>query len=259
MSAEQKNEIVICGTRIDNVTMVEAVERIGDLVRARKPSYAITPNVDHLVKLQQDADFRKIYSGASLVLADGVPLLWAAGFLGTPLKEKVSGSDLVPELCEASAKKGHKLFLLGGRPGAADKAKEVLERRYPSIRIVGTCCPPVGFEKNQEESRKIDEAIRTAAPDIVLVGLGAPKQEKWIHQNSQRLEIPVSIGVGVTFEFIANMVQRAPKWMQSVGLEWFWRLVMEPKRLWRRYLVDDPKFFVLVWKQKFSKKPNPSS
>ena len=112
----------------------------------------------------------------------------------------------------------------------------------------------MGFEKNTQENQKSVEAVRAASPDILLVGLGAPKQEKWIYQNSRALGVPVSIGVGVTFEFIANMVSRAPKWMQVSGLEWFWRLIMEPKRLWKRYRLDDPKFFALVWKQKFSKK-----
>ncbi len=244
----------ICGVQIDNLTMRGSLERIGDLVRQRKPSYVITPNADHIVKVQNDALFKKIYAEASLVLADGMPLIWASYFLGTPLKEKVSGSDLVPELCREAAKKGYRLFFLGGRPGAADRAKEFLEKEFPKINIVGTDCPPLGFEKDAAEMRRISEKIKRSAPDILLVGLGAPKQEKWIYDSHNDVQVPVSVGVGVTFEFIAKIVKRAPKWMQKAGLEWSWRLVMEPKRLWRRYLLDDPVFFVLVLKQKFSKK-----
>ena len=150
----KKNSIILTGIRIDNVSMKEAVQRISALVSARKPSYVITPNADHMVKLRSDEEFRKIYAEASLVLADGIALVWAAHFLGTPLKEKVSGSDLVPEQCKDAAQKGYKIFLMGGRPGAADKAKAVLERQYPGIRIVGTSCPPQGFEKDEKENRR---------------------------------------------------------------------------------------------------------
>lgn len=248
----QKNRVYICGIWIDNLSMSESVSRIGEFVRARKPSYVVTPNVDHLVKLQKDELFRRIYDDATLVLADGMPLIWHSYFLGTPLKAKVSGSDLVPELCENAAKEGYKLFFLGGRPGAAEKAKAVLEKKYPGIQIVGAYCPAFGFEKYVKENLKIVEMIKQAAPDILLVGLGAPKQEKWIYNYYQLLGVPVSIGVGVTFELIARIVSRAPKWMQGVGLEWFWRLSMEPRRLWRRYLLDCPRFLILVLKQKFT-------
>jgi N-acetylglucosaminyldiphosphoundecaprenol N-acetyl-beta-D-mannosaminyltransferase len=202
------------------------------------------------MKLQNDAEFRQIYDNASLVLADGMPLIWASKFLGTSLKEKISGSDLFPKLCKVAAEKGYRLFFMGGRPGAALKAAEVLRDRYPDIQIVGTYSPPFGFENDREENDKIVRAIKNAKPDILFVGLGAPKQEKWIYKYRNDYQVPMSIGVGVSFEFVSGMVKRAPLWMQRVGLEWFWRLMMEPKRLWKRYLVDDPVFFWLVLKQK---------
>jgi len=210
----------------------------------------VTPNVDHIVQLQKNADLKKVYKDAALVLADGMPLLWAAKFLGTPLKEKISGSDLFPKLCEVAARKGYKLFFCGGREGAADAAKAVLEQKNLGLNVVGTYCPPFGFENDEEENNKIIAMIKDSKPDILFVGLGAPKQEKWIHKYKEKYQVPVSIGIGVSFEFIAGMVKRAPVWMQKAGLEWFWRLMMEPGRLWKRYLIDDMQFFGLVFKQK---------
>jgi len=248
-----RKTVKICGIDIHNVSMEEAVDIIDGFIKERGVHYVVTPNTDHIVKLKRDPEFKEIYEKASLILADGMPILWAAKFLGAPLQEKVSGSDLFPRLCEASARKGYKLFFLGGRPGAALKAAEVLGKRYPGIKIIGIYSPPHGFEKDAEEDKKILTLIRTAGPDILFVGLGAPKQEKWISAHYQELNVPVSIGVGVSFEFVSGMVRRAPLWMQKSGLEWLWRLMIEPARLWKRYLVDDMEFFWFVLKQKCSK------
>jgi len=188
-----------------------------------------------------------------LVLADGTLLLWAAKFLGTPLKEKISGSDLFPKLCKLSAKKGYKVFFLGGRSDASVTAKKVLQNRYTGLDVVGTYSPPLGFESDPVENKKIIKLIKNFKPDILFVGLGAPKQEKWIYSHKAKYQVPVSIGIGVSFEFVAGMVKRAPRWMQIIGLEWFWRVLMEPLRLWQRYLVDDMKIFGLVLKQKLQK------
>jgi N-acetylglucosaminyldiphosphoundecaprenol N-acetyl-beta-D-mannosaminyltransferase len=243
-------KIDICGVRVDNATMSESVETIGRLVTKGASDYVVTPNVDHVVRFQDDDAFRRVYAKAALVLADGMPLLWAGKYLGKPFKEKVSGSDLVPALCAAAVKKNHRLFFLGGRPGAAALAKTKLEARYPGIRIVGHYAPAFGFEYDAAENTRIIGMIRETAPDILLIGLGSPKQEKWAHQHGSKTGVPVMVGVGVTFEFIAGMVSRAPKFMQRSGLEWLWRLLSEPTRLWRRYLLDDPRFFWLLFKQK---------
>jgi N-acetylglucosaminyldiphosphoundecaprenol N-acetyl-beta-D-mannosaminyltransferase len=212
---------MIAGVEIDNITMDQTLSLIEDLIQKRKVSYIVTPNVDHIIKLQRDLEFQKIYREAACVLPDGMPLLWAGRFLRTPLKEKVSGSDLVPRLCEISAQKRYRLFFLGGRPGAAQGAKERLNERLPYLEVVGVYSPPFGFEKNDEENEKIAKMIKETAPDILLVGLGAPKQEKWIYQHYKKLQIPISMGVGVTFEFIAGMVKRAPHWMQTSALNGF--------------------------------------
>lgn len=245
------SKINICGIAMDNLYLSEAVSRIDAEVLASSPKFVVTPNVDHIVQLQSDFDFKNIYNNARLVLADGMPIIWASHFLGTPLKERVTGADLAPELCALAHRKGYQLFFLGGRPDAARQAKERIEKRYPGIKPIAIYSPPFGFEQDEEENKKILKMIKESKPDILLVGLGAPKQEKWIYRNYKELGVPVSVGVGVTFEFMAGIVKRAPKWMQNAGLEWFWRLLMEPSRLWKRYLIKDMPFFWLVLKQKF--------
>ena len=235
----------ICGVSIDNVTMEEAICCIQQLILKRSPSVVVTPNVDHIMKLQSDESFQQIYRDADLVLADGLPLLWAAKFLGTPLKAKVSGSDLFPRLCEFSSNKHYRLFFLGGRAGAALKAADILQKRYTGIDEINVYSPPHGFEHDMEENSKIVQMVQNSQSDILFVGLGAPKQEEWIKQYILQCEVSVAIGVGVSFEFVAGMVKRAPVWMQNTGLEWFWRLIMEPRRLWKRYLIDDMQFFLV--------------
>jgi N-acetylglucosaminyldiphosphoundecaprenol N-acetyl-beta-D-mannosaminyltransferase len=246
-------KVNLLGVHIDNIDRAGAMERIAALVRERRPSLVVTPNVDHLVNLQTDPEFQEIYRQAALVLTDGVPLLWAARFLGTPIREKLSGSDIFHDLCRLSAERGFRVFFMGGREGAAVVAAQLMRLEHPGLQIVGVYSPPFGFERDAAESARIDVMLTEARPDLLLLGLGAPKQEKWAARNSARLGIPVTVGVGITFEYTAGMVQRAPVWMQRVGLEWLFRLLMEPGRLWRRYLINDPKFFWLVLKQRLGR------
>jgi N-acetylglucosaminyldiphosphoundecaprenol N-acetyl-beta-D-mannosaminyltransferase len=243
-------KVTICGTAVDNVTMAEAVERIAGLVAAGEPSFVVTPNVDHIVRLQHDDGFRRAYADASLVLADGSPLLWASRVLGSPLAERVTGSDLFPELCRRAAERSWSVYFFGGRPGAAEEAGVRMRARFPGLAVAGTDCPPLGFERDPAVDAACVRRIREARPDILFVGLGAPKQEKWIHAHRADLGVPVSVGIGVTFDFVAGMVRRAPLWLQRAGLEWLWRLLMEPGKLWRRYLIDDTRFFRLVLAQR---------
>lgn len=249
----KRERVNVGGIKIDNVSMAEALKAIEELVAARKPCYVTSPNVDILIRYRRDREFARYYDEDALCLADGVPIMWAANFLGTPLKEKISGSDLVPKVCELANRKGYKIFFMGGRPGAADAAKAKLLETLKDIKIVGTYAPPFGFERDAAELQKIADMVKAAKPDILFVGLGAPKQELWIKRYHEELGVPVSMGVGVTFEFIAGIVKRAPVWMQNIGLEWFWRLCMEPGRLWKRYLIDDTQFFGIILQQKFGR------
>jgi N-acetylglucosaminyldiphosphoundecaprenol N-acetyl-beta-D-mannosaminyltransferase len=247
------SKINICNVIVDNISMQETLGAIEDLITRGDPCYISSTNVDMVVRCNRDPQFARHYAEGILSLADGVPLMWAAKFLGTPLKEKVSGSDLVPKVCELANRRGYKVFFLGGRPGAAETAKNKLQEILKDLKVVGVYAPPFGFEKDEAELKKISWMVKEAKPDILFVGLGAPKQERWIKQYHREVGVPVSMGVGVTFEFIAGIVRRAPKWMQSAGLEWLWRLVMEPRRLWKRYLVDDMQFFGLLLQQKMER------
>jgi N-acetylglucosaminyldiphosphoundecaprenol N-acetyl-beta-D-mannosaminyltransferase len=249
-TAQPKPRVKLCGVAVDTYTFNEVIEIILDQVKShQKPSYVVTPNVAHLVSLQHDRAFRQIYEQALLAVPDGVPLLWAAKLLKSPLGGRVNGTDLFEELAAIAAQQGLKVFLLGGRSGAADKAADILTERHPELNIVGTYSPPFGFENSFDERDRINTLIQDAAPDILFVGLGAPKQEKWIAEHYEALGVPVSIGIGVSFEFVAGMVQRAPRWMQKTGLEWLFRLISEPGRLWKRYLVGNIYFAYLVMKQ----------
>jgi N-acetylglucosaminyldiphosphoundecaprenol N-acetyl-beta-D-mannosaminyltransferase len=242
--------VKICGVEIDPVSFSDATIAILNHAKLGKPpEYVVTPNAHHVVMLQKNERFRQIYQRARWVVPDGVPLLWASWLLNTPLPERVNGTDLFEQLCAMSAKLGLKVFLLGGRPGAADSAVEVLRQRYPDLKAE-TYCPPFGFEDDRQEQQRMNEAIHAAAPDLLFVGLGAPKQEYWIEDHYLSLNVPVSLGIGVSFELVSGMVPRAPRWMQNMGLEWFFRLMMEPHRLWQRYLLGNFIFVSLVIKQK---------
>jgi N-acetylglucosaminyldiphosphoundecaprenol N-acetyl-beta-D-mannosaminyltransferase len=244
-------KINICSVEIDNYNFGEVVERIVKHILSKgKPEYVVTPNAMHILALQKDAYFREIYRKAFLVVPDGVSLLWAAKFLQTPLNGRVNGTDLFEKLCAIAAEKGLKVFLLGGRPGAAEKAQEIFVSRHPGLQIVGTYCPPYGFESQPKILTSINSKILAASPDILFVGLGAPKQEKWIAANYLHLGVPISVGIGVSFELVSNMVRRSPVWMQKLGLEWLFRLITEPRRLWKRYIFGNPTFIYLVIKQR---------
>jgi N-acetylglucosaminyldiphosphoundecaprenol N-acetyl-beta-D-mannosaminyltransferase len=239
--------LLIGGAPVDPCTFREAVARIVERASSGlPPAYVVTPNAHHVSLLRDSEAFRRVYDGAWLSLADGMPLVWASRILGSPVPEKVSGSDLFPALCKAIAGTQLRVFLLGGLPGSAEGAARVLESRYPGLRITGSHCPPYGFEHDPVEGPRAIAAVREAAPHLLFVALGAPKQELWMHDNRERLGVPVSIGVGGSFEFVAGMVRRAPKWMRRSGLEWLFRLGMEPRRLWKRYLVTNTRFLGIV-------------
>lgn len=237
-------------TEVDNLTMGEALNEIDKLINENKCAYVVTPNVDHIVQLDTSSELKEAYENADLILTDGKPLLWISNFYRTPIKEKISGSDLFPLLCELAAQKGYGLFFLGAAEGVADIAAKNLKKRFSGLKVVGTYSPPFGFEKNEEEMIKIEKMIKNAQPHILIVGLGSPKQEKYILRNRYRLGVPISLGLGASLDFEAGNVKRAPKWMSDNGLEWFYRFLCEPKRLFKRYFIDDVKILKLVWKYK---------
>jgi N-acetylglucosaminyldiphosphoundecaprenol N-acetyl-beta-D-mannosaminyltransferase len=230
--------IELRGVKVHAVTQEQCIAHILGELEARRGGYVVTPNLDHLRRLQSDEEFRSLYEGASLVVADGMPLVWASRLQGTPLPQRVAGSSLIEPLALASAERGKSLFLLGGAAGAADGAAEALRRLHPAMRIAGNYGAAVGFDQDPRQMRRLIDALYKADPDIVLVALGSPKQERLIGQLRHHLPRAWWLGIGISFSFLAGQVARAPRWMQRSGLEWAHRLCQEPKRLARRYLID---------------------
>lgn len=235
-------------TRVDNLSMEEALTKIEQLIAQNKNAYVVTPNVDHIVVMERDKEFAQLYREADLILTDGKPLIWISKLYGTPIKEKISGSDFFPQMCALAARKGYSVFILGAGPGVADKAARNLQSKYPGLEIAGTYSPPVGFEEDQEQLQKIAELIRQANPTILAVSLGSPKGEKFLYRHKDEYNVPLSISIGATIDFEAGNVKRAPKWMSNCGLEWMYRMMKEPKRLVKRYAVDAVQIAPIVWK-----------
>ena len=229
--------IAILGVPFDHVTIAEAIAQIETMIAARKPHYVVTANVDFLVQAHRDVELRRILLDADLVLCDGTPLVWASRWLGNALPERVAGADLVPQLMAVAAQKAHRVFLLGAAEGVAAEAAARLERQYPGICVVGHYSPPFAGLLDMDHDAII-RRVREAQPDILLVSFGCPKQEKWIAMHHRALGVPVAIGVGATLDFLAGRVKRAPAWMQRSGTEWIFRLLQEPRRLFRRYATD---------------------
>ena len=242
------SRINFLNTEVDNLTMDEAINEIDKLVQKRVPSYVVTPNVDHIVKLEKDEEFKSVYKNADLILTDGMPLIWISKLKGNPIKEKVSGSDLFPKVCKLASNKGYSIFLLGAAEGVADKAAENLKDKYQGLDVVGTYSPSYGFEKKSDEIEKIITIINECKPDILAVGLGAPKQEKFLYTYKDELNVPVSLAIGASIDFEAGNIKRAPRWMQNLGLEWFYRLCKEPRRMFKRYILDDFKVIKIMFK-----------
>jgi N-acetylglucosaminyldiphosphoundecaprenol N-acetyl-beta-D-mannosaminyltransferase len=230
---------------VDSVSFAGALERIAWLVDSGQGGSVFTPNVDHVVTAETDARFREAHAVASLSLADGKPLLWASRLLGSPLPAKVSGSDLVWPLMEQAAARRWRVYLLGGAPGVADEAAEVLRRKL-GVVIVGVDASHVSLEPPVDGVDPVADRVKAARPNLLLVALGAPKQEIWIHRNRERIGPAVALGIGASLDFVTGRVRRAPRWMSEAGLEWLVRLAQEPRRMAVRYLWKDPRFALIL-------------
>lgn len=235
-------------TYVDNLTMQEAVDKVELLIAQDGCSYVVTPNLDHIVILEDDQEFAEVYSNADLVLADGKPLIWISKLLKNPIKEKISGSDFFPHMCEMCANKGFSIFILGAAEGVAEKAAVNLCKKYHGLKIVGTYSPPFGFEKNENELKVIESLIRKARPDVLAVSLGSPKGEKFIYKHLKEYGVSLGISIGATIDFEAGNVKRAPKWMADSGLEWLFRITQDPNRLVKRYWNDAIKIIPIIRK-----------
>jgi N-acetylglucosaminyldiphosphoundecaprenol N-acetyl-beta-D-mannosaminyltransferase len=244
----------LLNVEIDNISMVDLIDRLG-----RDGGFVITPNVDHLMKLQRSRAFHDVYAKADYRVCDSQILLFVSKFLGTPVVEKLSGSDLFPAFYQRYARDdAQTIFLLGAGPGVADRAQAKINAKVGRHMVVGAHSPSFGFEKNDAECDAIVDLINASGATVLAVGAGAPKQEMWIAQHRHRLpNVKVLLPIGATIDFEAGNVSRAPTWVSNAGLEWAYRIVCEPRRLWKRYLGDALPFFRLVLQQRLQRYASP--
>lgn len=243
-----RNPVAVLGIPIDDLDLEQVLRRVEEFISSRRFHQVATVNVDFLVKAMADPELRWILQTADLTPPDGMPLVWLARAVGAKLPGRVTGADMVPRLVELSQERGYRIFILGGEERRVATAVQKLKDRYPKAQICGTYSPP--FAPLEEmDNEEILRRVHEARPDILLVAFGNPKQEKWIWRHRHVLEVPCCIGVGGSLDFVAGAVRRAPAWMRRNGLEWFYRLCLQPRRLWRRYLWGLVAFGTLALRQ----------
>ncbi len=242
----QFGTIQLRGMPIHSITRRQTARHLIDCSLKNVGGWVVTPNLDILRRYTRSGSFRNLLATSTLNVPDGMPLIWASRIKGQPLSERVNGTDLMVDVCEASAEVGKSVFFLGGNPGSAEKAAATLEKDFPGLKVAGCHCPEFGFETDIESVEKIAKIITAADPDFVFVGLGSPKQDVLI--NMLRLKLPNVwwLGVGISFSFIGGEITRAPEWAKKSGLEWFFRLIAEPRRLAKRYLLQGIPFFAMT-------------
>jgi N-acetylglucosaminyldiphosphoundecaprenol N-acetyl-beta-D-mannosaminyltransferase len=246
MSPPAARRIWLGSVPVDGVTRGEALARLAALVEAGEGGVVFTPNVDHVVLAGEDRRFREAYAACSLSLVDGMPVLWACRLAGLHVPEKLSGSDLVRPVASLASARGWRVYLLGGGAGVAERAADLLRKENPDLEIAGTASPLVDLSLPASRRQAIVDAIRATRPDVVLVALGSPKGEIFADEAREALRPAVIVCVGAGLDFLVGAVRRAPRWMSASGLEWTYRLLQEPRRLWRRYLVRGPRFLPIL-------------
>lgn len=233
--------IQMMGCWVDNLTMEETLGTVEDFIHSGRPHQHVVVNVDKIVKASRDPVLRNIINGCDLINADGMPVVWASRLLGKPLKERVTGVDLFESLMERSAEKGWRVFLLGAREEVVSRVAQIYPARYPGLTIAGY---RNGYWKPEDEAG-VANAIAATRPDILFVAISSPKKENFLARYQAAMKIPFAMGVGGTFDVAVGLVRRAPVWMQKAGLEWFYRFLQEPRRMFRRYFIDDMAFVAL--------------
>jgi N-acetylglucosaminyldiphosphoundecaprenol N-acetyl-beta-D-mannosaminyltransferase len=255
MSSPPPRTVDILGCRVSKVSLEGALEAVERMLKSGAKHQVVCLTVNSIIAAYKDPRLRSLYNGASLALPDGIPVVWASRLLGAAVPGRAAGPDLLLATSAMAARRGYTFYLMGGGNGIAERLAEALHGRYPGLRVVGAYSPPFHEEFPPEVNARIVARINAAKPDILWIGLGAPKQERWIAENLERLSVRVAIGVGAAFEMYGSSVGRAPLWMQRSGLEWLFRLLREPRRLFRRYLIEAPPFLPLVILQRLRGRP----
>lgn len=241
MNAGRRIEMMGCA--IDNLSMEETLQAIEGFIASGLPHQHVVVNVDKLVKARRDAELRRIVNDCALINADGMPVVWASRLLGKPLKERVAGVDLFEALMQRSAEKGWRVFLLGAREPIVSRVRQLYVAKYPGLAIAGH---RNGYWSGEQEEAAVVEQIQAARTDILFVAISSPKKEQFLGRWQAQMKVPFAMGVGGTFDVAAGHVKRAPLWMQKAGLEWFYRFLQEPRRMFRRYFIDDMAFFGML-------------
>ncbi|MFZ6750074.1 WecB/TagA/CpsF family glycosyltransferase [Undibacterium sp. Ren11W] len=237
--------IEMMGCQIDNLSMEETLVKVEGFIKSGLPHQHVVVNVDKLVKANHDPELRRIINECALINVDGMPVVWASRLLGKRLKERVAGVDLFEALMQRSASKGWRVYLLGAREEVVSGVKQVYEKKYPGLTIAGY---RNGYWKPEEEAGVVEQ-IKEAKADLLFVAISSPKKEHFLGQYQAQMKIPFAMGVGGTFDVAVGRVKRAPVWMQKSGLEWFYRFLQEPRRMFRRYFIEDMGFFWLLLKE----------
>lgn len=241
-----KERITLMGCQIDNLSMEETLHKIEGFILSGQPHQHVVVNVDKLVKASRDSGLRAIINDCALVNVDGMPVVWASRLLGKPLKERVAGVDLFESLMRRAGEKGWRVFLLGAREEVVSAVAQQYQRRYPQLVLAGY---RNGYWNGEAEEARVVEQIRDSRADLLFVAISSPKKEQFLGRYQAEMKIPFAMGVGGTFDVAIGRVKRAPLWMQKSGLEWFYRFLQEPRRMFRRYFIDDMAFIWLLIKE----------
>jgi N-acetylglucosaminyldiphosphoundecaprenol N-acetyl-beta-D-mannosaminyltransferase len=233
------------GCQVDNLSMEDTLARIEEFIGSGRPHQHVVVNVDKLVKASRDPELRRIINGCALINADGMPVVWASRLLGKPLKERVAGIDLFEALMRRAGDKGWRVFLLGAREEVVRAVRDTYLRRYPQLVIAGY---RNGYWSEQDEPAVVEQ-VQSSRADLLFVAISSPKKEQFLGRYQAAMRIPFAMGVGGTFDVAIGRVKRAPLWMQRAGLEWFYRFLQEPRRMFRRYFIDDLAFVWLLIKE----------
>jgi N-acetylglucosaminyldiphosphoundecaprenol N-acetyl-beta-D-mannosaminyltransferase len=238
--------ITLMGCQVDNLTMQETLGKVETFIGTGLPHQHVVVNVDKLVKASRDPGLQEIINNCALVSVDGMPVVWAARLLGLPLKERVAGIDLFEALMARAGEKGWRVFLLGARDEVVGKVAAIYTRKYPSLVLAGY---RNGYWRSEDDARQVAEQIRASRADLLFVAISSPMKEQFLDKYQAHMRIPFAMGVGGSFDVAAGKIRRAPVWMQKAGLEWFFRFLQEPRRMYRRYFVEDLAFFKLLLKE----------